>query len=668
MGAVLAAGAGVCVYVFPWGQGLEDWSYDLSFLSRRQVHLKDVVVITLDDPSYHALQQRPKSFDRRLHARLIDHLTQAGAKLIVFDILFIEAAKDDPEGDRLLADAIRRSHRVILAANYTETVSMGVRHAEVQLPEEPFRSAVGEQWGIAHLDRDADFGSRLLHPGTDRFPSLAWVAASTADPNSVVTSVKRDQVRWLNYYGGKPFRLVSYAEALRAHAPVAAQQFGGKVVFVGGGVVAGYAGEKKEEFRNPWTWLAGDFSLGVELHALAYANLARNDFLVRIPMALEFLGILMIGVLAGYGSCRFSPWPTCGFGLAVAAMIAGLGVLSVQLGRVWFPWLVTAVVQVPLAAGWAIYVHALRAHLRAESLRVSLARYVPRQQVAIIMNDPSLLKPGGVMREVSILFSDIASFSKFSEGLPPDELVRLLNTYYETALECVHQHEGTVIKLIGDAIFAIWNAPLPKDNHRQSACLAALALADRLADPGTRRFLPMKTRVGVHSGTACVGNVGSSDRFDYTAIGDSVNVASRLEGLNKELGTSVLVSIDLFKEVREQLSITSRTVGLFQFKGLGRSIRVFELLGNEGPTAAQRTWIERFEEALARFCNRRFDEAHRMFQQTIALRQRAENQEKLSPEFRSEDGPSRFYLLLIDRYRQSPPGDDWIGEVSLEGK
>jgi adenylate cyclase len=209
------------------------------------------------------------------------------------------------------------------------------------------------------------------------------------------------------------------------------------------------------------------------------------------------------------------------------------------------------------------------------------------------------------------------------------------------------------MKLIGDAIFAIWNAPQDQPNHQERACRAALLLNAQLIHfDATHRSLPLRTRVGLHCGTVYVGNIGSSARFDYTAIGESVNMASRLEGLNKYLGTNVLATRDICKPVAGQL--VSRLAGHFKFKGFDQVVEVHELIGPLAEAEATRVWREAFGDALSRFQRKAFADAEAGFHETLKLR--------------PDDGPSQFYLKQIAQLRLHPPPGDWVGEIDLQEK
>src|SRR6185436_14851205 len=220
-------------------------------------------------------------------------------------------------------------------------------------------------------------------------------------------------------------------------------------------------------------------------------------------------------------------------------------------------------------------------------------------------------------------------FSTISDRVTPDRLFKLLNGYFEQTIPCIHGAEGMVLSLIGDAIFAMWNAPEPQPNHQELACRAALSLRDKLVQfESSNASYPLRTRVGLHCGLASVGNCGSADRFVYAALGAEPNMASRLEGLNKYLGTEILASDRIAEAVEEKF--TWRNVGRFRLKGADRVFDVCELVDDAKAREATASWRELFATGLRAFHSARFDEAEAVFTQVLAIK--------------PNDGPAKFYL------------------------
>jgi adenylate cyclase len=652
MGAILCALLGVWFLFVSFGKGLEDWSYDLPFLLREPKAITNVVMVYLDEESCQLLNQSPAAFDRSLHAQVLQRLQAAGAKLVTFDVLFIDNDRPLTKADETLAAAMRTSKNVVIGAKLHEDYHGGSYNGVTLPPIDLFRTNVAG-WGIVKLARESDFSARKHHPGpSEEIPSLAWKTAELAGAEVTKRPELRGTPKWFNYYAPEPFRSVSYWQIVSNMFPDDLS-FRDKFVFIGSGEVSGFTGEEKEEYRYPWTWRTQHFPFGVEIHALTFANLLRGDWMNRWPEAMEIFVLALTGMLLGYGLSIFRPVIATGVALLAALLVAAFALLLATRFNSWFAWLIIVGVQIPLALGWSYLFHSLRAYMETRLLQNSLELYLSPKQVKQILKQPELLKPGATQKNVSILFSDIASFSKISERMNPDDLVKLLNEYYEAAIGCVHETGGTVMNLIGDAIFAIWNAPQEQADHQERAARAALLLNEKLFHFDTASLnLPLRTRIGLHTGVVCVGNIGSSTHFDFTAIGESVNLASRLEGLNKYLGTNILATRDIQKSVEGKLF--GRLVGHFQFKGFNQVVEVHEMIGPLEMKEATKPWRDSFAEGLRCFQRKSFPEAEQQFRRTMELR--------------PDDGPSKFYLERIALLRMQPPPSDWVGEIDLREK
>lgn len=649
MGALLATVTGLVLFFT--GGNLKNWSFDLPFLFRSEkVKFDDPVVVFLDEKSYAVLNQDPEAFDRRLHGQLLKRLKAAGAKMVVFDILFIDSKHSTPEADHEFATAISNANPVVLCGTYYQP-TYNDPELKPWPPLDLFRDAAAG-WGLAKVGRSADFAARVIFPGDDLVPCLAWRAAEISGSQVTQKPKNRMPERWLNYYSSRPLSAISLGDVISGES-LPPDFFKNKVVFVGSGEVAGYTGQEKEQYRYPWSWLSGYFPCGVEIHALTYANYVHQDWMTRAPDFLQITLLIITGILFGYGLSCFRSLTTTGIALGGALVITTLAVVIANQFHVWMSWLIIVAIQIPIALGWAYLFNSIKSYVHVQLLQTSLSLYLSPESAKQILKRPDLLKPGAELKTVSILFSDIASFSKISGRMDAQDLVKLLNSYYEAAIGCVHETNGTVMNLIGDAIFAIWNAPQEQSDHQYRTCKAAILLNQALIkfESGSLH-LPLNTRVGLHTGEVCVGNIGSSAHFDYTAIGDSVNLASRLEGLNKQLGTNILATRDIQKSVEDK--IISRLVGYFRFKGFDKVVEVHEMVALPDQQQATAEWRESFAAALNGFLHRAFAEAESGFKRTLELR--------------PDDGPSKFYLEQIKYFVAHPASAEWLGEIDLREK
>ena len=235
--------------------------------------------------------------------------------------------------------------------------------------------------------------------------------------------------------------------------------------------------------------------------------------------------------------------------------------------------------------------------------------------------------------------------------MDPDELAKLMNEYFQTAVDdCIHFTEGTIVKYIGDAIFAFWNAPDPQDDHPFRAAEAALRF--RAQDNPLFNGKIVITRIGLHTGVASVGNFGSTTRVDYTAFGENINLASRMEGLNKYLGTRVLMTGDTYESIGPRL--VTRYLGLFRLKGFEKAVRVYELMDRLENGDKSHELRQRFDQARDLFSKKDFPAAQSAFRRVL--------------EINPKDGPSAFYLDHLQDFKPGELPPDWKGEITLKDK
>ena len=283
---------------------------------------------------------------------------------------------------------------------------------------------------------------------------------------------------------------------------------------------------------------------------------------------------------------------------------------------------------------------------KAKAAMRAIGKYAPIDLVRRLYREKSEPVLGGELMEISIMFSDIKGFTTFSEQLEPNQLADVLGLYLD-ALSHIIQREtrGTIDKYIGDAIMTIWNAPEPVPDHPRMACLAALRCRDAsraLAQTPEWRGLPaFETRFGLHRARALVGHFGSRDRMNYTAIGDAINLASRLEGLNKQYGTSIIASESIVEHAREAFDF--RLLDIVAVKGKSDSITIYELLGQKGEAEECREIVTAYEKAFAAYAARDFEKALTVLQEY------------------ANDRPSAVLIERCKAFLKAPPPPDWYG-------
>ncbi|HVM77985.1 MAG TPA: adenylate/guanylate cyclase domain-containing protein [Stellaceae bacterium] len=285
----------------------------------------------------------------------------------------------------------------------------------------------------------------------------------------------------------------------------------------------------------------------------------------------------------------------------------------------------------------------------------SFQKYMPTALVRTLVSRGVEARPGGREEVLTVLFTDIAGFTGLSERLG-DGIVPVLGEYLELATASVHGHRGTIDKFIGDAVMAFWGAPVPSERHAVDACAAALDLQRRLAEQRAEAEhegrTPLSIRIGINTGRMLVGNIGSSERLSYTVIGDPVNVASRLEAVNKRYGTDILIGED----TREAAggAILVRRVDWVAVYGRMQGLAVYELLGLAGTRAVPAAWVVTYEAGLDAYAARHWEKAAQLFQTAIRMR--------------GHDRPSEIFIERCRRYLASPPPESWTPVAILEAK
>jgi adenylate cyclase len=280
-------------------------------------------------------------------------------------------------------------------------------------------------------------------------------------------------------------------------------------------------------------------------------------------------------------------------------------------------------------------------------------KYIPADLVRTLVSEGVEPRPGGAMRTLTVLFADIAGFTGLSERLG-DRIVPLLSSYLDTMSREVSAHDGTIDKFIGDAVMAFWGAPAANAHHAVDACRAALACqralrASALTDDRGR---PLRVRIGINSGTMLVGNIGSEVRLNYTVIGDAVNVASRLEGANKEYGTDIIIGEETRSLAGDRIHV--RELDRLMVYGRAGGLAIYELLGIVEPGTERPPWAALYDSGLAAYRARDFAGAITFFQKLLAVR--------------ASDQPARIMLERCNRFLDSPPGPEWEATNAMKTK
>jgi adenylate cyclase len=282
----------------------------------------------------------------------------------------------------------------------------------------------------------------------------------------------------------------------------------------------------------------------------------------------------------------------------------------------------------------------------------SFQKYIPTALVRTLVARGVEARPGGRQQVLTVLFTDIVGFTGLSERLG-DAIVPVLSDYLELASAAISTRNGTIDKFIGDAVMAFWGAPTPNDRHAVDACAAALDFKRRLGQRGGDRGVPLRMRVGINTGRMLVGNIGSNERLSYTVIGDAVNVASRLEAVNKRYGTEILIGEDTRLAAGDAILV--RRLDWVAVYGRTQGLAVYELLDMADGGALQTPeWVTAYEAGLDAYARRDWSDAAELFESAIAVR--------------GDDLPSRIFVERCRKYLASPPPEDWTAVSILAEK
>jgi adenylate cyclase len=277
-------------------------------------------------------------------------------------------------------------------------------------------------------------------------------------------------------------------------------------------------------------------------------------------------------------------------------------------------------------------------------LKTAFSRYVSPELAEEITEKPDMLKLGGERKNITALFLDIENFTNLSEGLEPQEVVRVINVYFDALAKVIMGHGGSVDKYEGDAIMALFGAPVPSLDHAVKACFAAMAIQARMKELNEQMGYKLNIRIGLASGDAIVGNMGSSQRFDYTAMGDTVNTASRLEGANKFYKTGILVNPGTFEAAESQIFF--RKIDTVCLKGKDNAIAIYQVLGTqEGATPEGKAVVAEWQNALDDYKAANWDDAEKKIRSVLTKM--------------PEDGPAKTFLSRVAELKLLPAGLGW---------
>lgn len=601
-----------------------------------------IVIVAIDESSLQSIGHWPWS--RSVHARLIRKIREAGAKTIAYDVNFSEATND--ADDQMLANEFVRTPNLVLPTEKTATNTVA--------PYPLFVQAVSST-GNVRVEVDADGVVRRVPWNFSQDGSeerlFALEVARVDQGSEVLASIPtdaRDELR-IHYpdHPGRAFPVVSAKDLLEGDV-------GSRLLLKNAVVFVGSTAHDLHDEQLVATSFGHPMS-GVEIHASLFYTVVHHAWLRQIPVWIEWIVFVFIAFLLGIGVTAVRPRRSWIFPFVA---IVGWGIASFFLfDGGWIADILWPILLSFGLYGALLFDRWIETEQHRQTVQRILSRYLSPTVVQSLLRDTSQLALGGQRRFLTMLFSDIRGFTSVSETVSPEALIRILNVYLGEMTNLVFEEEGVLDKYIGDAVMAFWNAPFDQADHAIRAVKTALRMQARLKELNASGVFPdglsIAIGIGINSGEVVVGNVGSAERFDYTVIGDQVNLASRVESLTKEYGVSILITENTRREIGDRFLV--RALDRVAVKGKKTSVTMYEVVEmREDATDVQKQFIEAYERILNLYWKQQFVEAA-----------------KSAQEFRSnypEDVPIRVLLEHIDFYKMHPPGEAWDGGWTMTKK
>lgn len=607
---------------------------------------RDIVVVAIDDSSLQNIGRWPWS--RATIAKLVSALSTA--KIVGMDINFPDSSTDQ-NADLELASAINTSRNVVLPVDVTY-LSDG-RTVATTTASIPLIADAAQSLAHASITPDIDGMVRrlpLVLSGVNgnfynALGKEVALRAGACPPGDLPLDARGRML--IPFIGGPgKIRTVSAVDVLSGAIPP--ESFRDQIVLVGG-----TAGTFREQYRVPTS--GGALMSGIEIQANLADALLSGNYLRQLPTGYGVLICLLLALAMGL----FVPRVRVRIGVVVIAGLVVTFVIALAIAAAFglFIPFTNPLLAVVLSYVAVMVYRFITANRERQALRTAFEKYVSPSVINSVMANPEKLVLGGERKRMTVLFSDLRGFTTFSEHRDAAELVSILNGYLNAMTEIVFEEHGVLDKYMGDAVMAFWGAPVDDKYHAERAVRTALRMRDRIVELNRASYfgtgVGLRAGIGISTGEMVVGNMGAHRHFDYTVIGDNVNLGSRVEGLTKVYGVEVLATEEAVKGLSKDYVV--RQLDRVAVKGKKDPVRLYEIVGFAShitPEVADK--LERFARALALYESDDFHGASYAFADILALH--------------PNDGPSQKFWERSNNFMSNPPPADWKGVWVMETK
>jgi len=648
--------------------GLEYRGYDLFLSLNNQIASdtppENIVIVAIDEPSMQELNlQWP--WPRQVHADLITSLHEAGAAVVAFDIVFSEPS--DNKSDSEFADVIKSAGNVILAEDKNIIEESRYQYTTSVSPLPIFKNAANNT-GLIWIALDNDSFVRRINLSQQEDNIFAITVAEyyleqtdkeriKDRPESTFQIPQNLSRPLLINYLGKPrsVKTISYYQALNYRKWLNDEFFKNKIVLVGFNLSAPPNYKVQDHFSYPFLNMANSQISGVEIHANIIDTLLRQRYIKYIPNPVQGLVFFLFLSIGASLLWKKSHWSGA---LLYTALICLFFVLQFLLfyfekyiGSIFTPIFFLSLFLV----AERIYSYAF-VDREKRFIRKAFSHYISPDVVNQIINNPERLNLYGENYETTVLFTDLVGFTTIAERMEPKQLRALLTEYFGEMVDIMLSHKGTLDKFIGDAMMCFFGVPIRTDKHACQATIAAWEMQQRLDklnhDWSDRQLPDIGMRIGVNTGKVVAGNMGTKNVFNYTIMGDTVNLGARLESANKFYGTRIMLGESTYNMVQGEFD--TRCLDYIRVKGKEQAISVYELLGPRGFINQQKAeQILFYEQAFDEYLRQKFGSAIELINQLLQI------------------GPDQPSIVLRERckvYLSSPPGEEWDGAYTMTSK